>query len=274
MSDGAPGPSAPQPPSPWAPPDQASPPIPQQPPTYGQAPYGPPTVSPPYGPPPAQPTGRPRLLPWVLGALAGAMVLVLAGGAFVVWSPWSGRSGPTTAPASPPAPAPPTDPGTAAPASPTSAGTASDVPIPTAQATGGPATRSWLSATNAYCRSTTDPALKSASAQTKDDPAAHFARAAAINRELDAVLRKNPPHDLRPQVEQITSHWDRMADLLDQAAAAMRRHDSSGVSQLLDQSDAANQLGNDLATRIGLPDCAQAGAIGVPKRPSGPGATV
>jgi hypothetical protein len=197
------------------------------------------------------------------------MVLVLAGAAFVIGSPWSGRSAPATAQASPSAPAPTTEPGTAAPASPISPGTASDEPTLTGQPTGAPATRSWLAATNAYCRSTTDPALKKA--RSKGDSAAYFARTAAINRELDAVLRKNPPRGLRSQVERIAAHWDRMADLLDQAAAAVRRDDPSGAMQLVDESNAANQLGNDLATRIGLLDCAQAGAIGMAESPSGPG---
>ena len=280
MSDGEPGPTAPRPPSPWASPDQAvapaapqQPPAPQQAPAYGQPPYGQapfapsahppygaPTDYPAYGPPagqlPGRPTGRPRMLPWILGAVAGVLVLVLTGVGLAVWSPWSKTSDPIPARTSPSSPADPSsssEPG----------GAAAD-----------PANQSWLLATNAYCRGTTDPELKAASPLSKTDPATYFERNAAITRELDTLLRKNPPAGLRSQVEEIATHWDEMADLLDQAAAAIRDGDRTTATQLLDESDTANQLGNDLAKQIGLPDCADAGGIGVTPSPTGPGTSV
>ena len=58
---------------------------------------------------------------------------------------------------------------------------------------------------------------------------------------------------------------------MDQAATAVRSNDPAGATRLLNQADAANQRGNDLASRIGLQDCADAGGIGGTAGPSGGG---
>ena len=75
-------------------------------------------------------------------------------------------------------------------------------------------------------------------------------------------------------MELVASAWDQMASLMDQAATALRANDRTGAARLLDQSDAANQRGNDLANQIGLQDCADAGGIGGTTGPSGGGPTI
>lgn len=204
------------------------------PPSYSQPPYSQPPDGQPASPPP--PSRRSRL-PWIIGTIVAAGLLVLGGASFAVWYSWSGRTAPTTQ--TPPA-----------------------------------AASSWLAATNAYCRSTTDPQIKEASPLSATDLAAYLTRIAAINRDLNTVLRKDPPSSLRVQVERVASDWDRMTTLFDQAATALGRNDRAAAARLVAQGDAANQLGNELATRIGLQDCADAGAIGATASASAPGITV
>jgi hypothetical protein len=218
-------------------------------------------------------------LPWIVAAVTVGAILVFGGTSLALWYAWPGRTTTTSAQAPSQAPASTTAPDTASSASPespsavpSSPGTYSDgtSPDPAGAGAADGATSSWLAATNAYCRTTTDPAIKKASPLATTDLAAYFARVAAINREVDMVLRKDPPSGLRTQVEQVASNWDRMATFFDQAAAALRKNDRAGAKAAAAQGDAANQLGNDLASRIGLQDCAQAGGIGGPASASTP----
>jgi hypothetical protein len=212
-------------------------------------------------------------LPWILGAAVLALLL-LAGAAVAVRHAWSDRTS-TTAANSPAVPAPTVAPDTGNPgASPPDAPSTGAPPAPSGSAPADPTSRSWLAATNAYCRNTTDPALKKAAPLAATDPATYFNRIAAINRELDNLLRKDPPSGLRVQTGQVASDWDRMATLFDQAATAVRQNNRSGAAQLIAQGEVANRLGNDQATQIGLRDCADAGGIGVTGGPTAPGATV
>ncbi len=253
-------------------------------PQYGSPQYGSPQYGygqPHYGQPQQAPQPRRRNpLPWIVAVVTVGAILVLGGTSLALWYGWQGRTTTTSAQTPVQAPASTTAPGTASPASPDSASAAPDSasaapsspgtsadgtsPSPGGAGAADRATSSWLAATNAYCRTTTDPAIKKASPLSTTDLAAYFARIAAINREVDTVLRKDPPSGLRAQVEQVASNWDRMATFFDQAAAALRKNDLSGAKAAAAQGDAANQLGNDLASRIGLQDCAQAGAIGGP----------
>jgi hypothetical protein len=240
-------------------------------PRYGQAPYG----QAPYGQPPSVPPSSGRKLPWIIGAVAAAVVLLLAGVSVAAWHRLS--AGTNTTASGTPAAGTPTTPGSTSPDTGTPRGSpgatsGGTTPGPTGHTDA--ATTSWLAATNAYCRNTTDPDLKRAAPLATADPVTYFTRVAAINRQLDTLLRKNPPAGLRPQVEQIASAWDQMASLMDQAATAVRNNDRAGAARLLDQADTANQHGNDLASRIGLQDCADAGGIGVTAGPSGGGPTI
>lgn len=229
--------------------------------------------------PAPSPGGRARL-PWILGGVAVVACLVLVAASLAVMRRGPDRTAAAGAPSpvatQPPSASPePSSPETGSPGggSPDPSST-STAPGPSSSGKVDAATASWLSATNAYCRGTTDPALKKVSPLSDTDPATYLTRVAAINRQLDTLLRKNPPSGLRAQVEQVASDWDRMATLFDQAAEAVRRNDRTGAGQLVAQADVANRRGNDLATRIGLRDCAQAGAIGVTTTPTVPGPTV
>jgi hypothetical protein len=291
MTDGEPEhPTAPLPP--WRPPDDdrpapaqplGSPSPAPEPPAHGQAPYGQapygqapygqaPYGQATYGPPPPVPPSPGRKLPWIIGAVVVTVVLLLAGVSVVAWHGLSAGTS-TTASGTPSAGAP-TAPGSTSPDTGTPGGSPG---TPSGGATPGPtgppdaATTSWLTATNAYCRNTTDPDLKRVAPLATADPATYFTRVAAINRQLDTLLRKNPPAGLRPQVEQVASAWDQMSSLMERAATAVGNNDRAGAAQLLAQADAANQHGNDLATGIGLQDCADAGGIGVTTSPSGGG---
>lgn len=262
-------------------------------PGYGPPPYGTPASGPPgygppaYGPPtigtvvPASPSGGRTKLLWIIGAAVAAACLLVVTGALALRHGGSDRAATQGAPSSGATPAPSNPSETRSPddtaTGDASPGASSPGPSSTSTAPGpgtsgkvDAATASWLSATNAYCRGTTDPALKKASAVAETDPATYLTRVAAINRELDTLLRKNPPAGLRTQVTQVASDWDRMATLFDQAATAVRRGDRAVAGQLVGQANLANRHGNDLAITIGLRDCAEAGGIGVTATPSGP----
>jgi hypothetical protein len=259
---------------PYGQPPYAQPPYGQPP--YGQPPYGqPPSGQPPYGQPPSVPPSSGRKLFWIIGAVAAVMVLLLVGVSVAAWQRLSAGTN-TTASGTPTA-GTPTAPGSTSPDTgtpPGSPGATSGGATPGPTSPPDAASTSWLTATNAYCRSTTDPDLKRVAPLATTDAATYFTRVAAINRQLDTFLRKNPPTGLRPQVEQVASAWDQMASLMDQAATALRGNDRTGAARLLDQSDTANQRGNDLANQIGLQDCADAGGIGVTTGPSGGGPTI
>ena len=190
---------------------------------------------------------------WIAGALAAVGVIALLAFAMMAWHPWS------AGPRADPAPVSPT------PVSPTpgTSGTSGASPSPVGPRGG---IGEWLVAVNSYCRSTVDPAIKAAALDP--DVAAYFTRIASINRQLDARLRRSAPSSLQGDVEHLAGDWDRMAALYDQAAAAAAGGNRALALTLARQAEDANQAGNDLAVKIGLPDCASAGGIGETPSPT------
>jgi hypothetical protein len=145
------------------------------------------------------------------------------------------------------------------------------VPSPTSEAA-----LAYVAKANAYCRTTTDPALKAAEPLSQTDPARYLRAAAKANRELDAELRKDVPRDLRSTVAQITKNWDALSEGYEKAAEAFEAGDAATFSQLLAQAQDANAVGNDLAQQIGMGDCADAGGLGGTNggsSPTAPGVT-
>ena len=224
-------------------------------------------------PPPGPRAPRPlRRFGWIAG---GAAVLLVA--LVLVWRPWSGNpvAAPVQASPAPTAPAGGPSSGDTAPQSgaapPTSAAPPATSGAPRASGPsavqGGPVGE-WLAAQNAYCRNTVDPAIKAAAADPNSDAATFFTQMAAINRELDRRLRQAPPSTLKADVNRIADDWDTMATLDDQAAAAAQAGNRAEALRLANQGQVANQAGNDLAIKIGLPDCAAAGGIGDSNSPS------
>ena len=268
-----PGPVPPGPVPPGAVPPAAFPPGPVP---AGSFPPGP--VSPGWVPPPGPAAPRPlRRFGWIAGGAAVLLLAVLLA-VLLAWRPWSGSPAAAPIQASPA----PTAPAAGGPSSgdtaprsegapPTSAAPPATSGAPGASgpsaAPSGPAGE-WLAAQNAYCRNTVDPAIKAAAADPNSDAATFFTQMAAINRELDRRLRQAPPSSLKADVNRIADDWDKMAALDDQAAAAAQAGNRAEALRLANQGQVANQAGNDLAIKIGLPDCAAAGGIGDSNSPS------
>lgn len=222
---------------------------------YPPAGWGPP--GPPGGPYLGAPQSSPPMGLFI--ALAAVLVLLLAG-ALVVWRPWSQGSDRATTAVRPPS-AVPTAPAGADPRG--SQGSSGGQSVgPTAPPQGGGDAKAWIAGINTYCRVTVDPALKAAKALNKSDYPRSLELFAAANRDLDTLMRRDPPDSVKQQVMQIADNWDALADYYEQAAAALHKGDKARALALIEKGNAVNTLGNDLAIQIGLPDCANAGSLG------------
>lgn len=243
-----------------------------QPPQYGTAPqYG-------YGMPPdgSPPPNRSAATAWVLGIVMALVAAVgIGGGGWYLLTQRSASSALPAASTSSEVQEQPLDPSQAPDPSPADPGMSAG---PTGRAVPGPtatgSVRAWLAASNAYCRKTLDPAVKRLLPLAEVDPVLFLTRFAAVNRQADAYLRKAPPSSLAADVKAMTGHWDDLAAHLDKAAVAFRAGDTDTAQQEWDLGQVANQKGNAIANRIGLPDCAEAGGIGVSKSPSPSGLTI
>jgi len=230
----------------------------------GATAYAPPAASPPAARPP-QRRG------WIAGAVAVVLVAVLLTvllAVLLIRRP--GPSGPVAAPVQGSPSASAAAPGSTSPPqtqAPTPGGPGASGRTPSAGVPSGSAGE-WLSAQNAYCRNTVDPAIKAAGADPNSDAAAFFTRMAAINRELDNRLRQATPSSVKTDVDEIAADWDRMATLYERAAAAVRSGNRAEALRDASQAQDANQAGNDLALKVGLADCANAGGIGDSPSPS------
>ncbi len=131
--------------------------------------------------------------------------------------------------------------------------------------------QAWIRTTNAHCRSTVDPAYKAAAEQYREtDSIAYFTQMATITRDLNQVLGQGQPASLAAQVRQIIDAWGAMASEYEQMVQALEAQDVARAKEAYERSEGANARGNAVAKQIGLPDCADAGGIGVTPAPRPP----
>ncbi|WP_088314443.1 hypothetical protein [Kineosporia sp. R_H_3] len=272
----SPGPVA-DPAPPAQPAQPAPPPAPEwayaAPPSAWQSapPPAPPGQLPPWGAPVGAPQGpsTARTVGIILGVTAALVVAVVAA-ALVLWRPWDGVT-----PVADPGPRPSIT-GEAPTPLPDPDGGATPAPVPTEpalppQALESAAAKAYVKRANAYCRATTDPALKKAFAYADSDPERFLTEAARINRELDTYLRKDVPDEISDNVAGITKDWDTFAAEYEKGAKAYVAGDLETAGQRLAAGEAANRDGNAKARQIGLSDCADAGGLG--GGPAGGGAS-
>jgi len=243
-------------------------------PGYGSTPgYG----APGYGPPaygatevlghgPSSPSRGGRIAA-IVGSLVVVFALVVAGGVWLLHDPNAGNDsglpqpsrvapfdpGATPDPGLPTDPAPSAPPRTRAPQS----------------------TESWAAPVNAYCR-VADRQLK-AVPQGKDKAArvAYLKGTGAVIRAMNDRLRgMSVPPEHKADYDGMLAAWDQVPTGYDQQAAAVTSGDQTALDAAVASTEAANERGNQLANRLGLPDCADAGGIpdgsSSPTKSSGP----
>lgn len=236
-------------------------------------PPAPPGQLPPWGAPVGAPQGpsTARTVGIILGVTAALVVAVVAA-ALVLWRPWDG-----TTQVADPGPVPSvTGEAPTLPSDPDGGATPAPAPAPTEpalppQALKSAAAKAYVKRANAFCRATTDPALKKAFAYADSDPERFLTEAARINRELDTYLRKDVPDEISDNVAGITKDWDTFASEYEKGAKAYVAGDLEAAGQRLTAGEAANRDGNAKARQIGLSDCADAGGLG--GGPAGGGAS-
>jgi len=251
-------------------------------PSYGAPSYGTPGYGAPgYGPPtygtaevlghgPSSPPRGGRIAA-IIGALVVVFALVITGGVWLLHD--KSASGSSGLPS--PSRVAPFDPGaTPDPGLPT------DPALPTAP--GGPprtrapqSTEAWAGPVNAYCR-VVDRQLKAVpQGKDKDAKVAYLKGTGAVIRAMNDKLRgMSVPPEHKADYDGMLAAWDQVPTGYDQQAAAVAAGDQTALEAAAARTEIANQRGNLLANRLGLPDCADAGGIpdgsGSPTKSSGP----
>lgn len=79
---------------------------------------------------------------------------------------------------------------------------------------------------------------------------------AILNKEVDEIDALNPPQELQSDVDKLLAATDRTRAAADDLSAAATSGDQAAVQQALDEGNAATKEADDLASSLGLDECA------------------
>jgi hypothetical protein len=79
---------------------------------------------------------------------------------------------------------------------------------------------------------------------------------AILNKEVDEIDALNPPQELQSDVDKLLAATDRTRAAADDLSTAATSGDQAAVQQALDEGNAATKEADDLASSLGLDECA------------------
>jgi len=137
----------------------------------------------------------------------------------------------------------------------------------------------WREPVTAYCRRM-DGELKAAARSAGDDEVARLKQVGSVLRTMNSHLRDmKVVQQQRSDYDAMLDRWDEVPKAYDAAVKAAGQQDTAAAGAALTRADQANDQGNAIANRIGLPVCAGAGGLpdgggSAPASPPSPTAVV
>ena len=79
---------------------------------------------------------------------------------------------------------------------------------------------------------------------------------AILDKEVDEIGALNPPEELQSDFDKLLAATDRTKAAADDLSTAAKSGDQAAVQQALDEGNAATKEADDLASNLGLNECA------------------
>ena len=79
---------------------------------------------------------------------------------------------------------------------------------------------------------------------------------AILDKEVDEIGALNPPEELQSDFDKLLAATDRTKAAADDLSTAAKSGDQAAVQQALDEGNAATKEADDLASNLGLDECA------------------